>query len=360
MLANNNKNNAKCDPKWTAIVDDQIIPMPRKTVTETILRQQTGIAEEYLIVRDHNSPDDEVLKRSEEIDLSKGNVFYTEKACDVESRIGSKCKNPSKLGFIVDDRWEIVVVPSQTTDSILELFGLKDVELVRDYESPVDESVPDDEKFEFSDGPVFITRKCKCGLEIIVNRKRFNQKDGVKSSMTGEQIARLITEQPEKTDVYKITGGRRKIELSEEIKICDLDEFEVIRRDVSGGFNLERVTQEIERFQDGGGKIELLPEIPAVIYKAVPAHAGAAAIDVLVVIPDNYPSQMLDCAFLPNDSSFLDSTVGVKQEAMQAGGRTWVKKSYHPHNGGGGAPWNPARHGIHTYYDELLPWLIIA
>jgi len=31
--------------------------------------------------------------------------------------------------------------------------------------------------------------------------------------------------------------------------------------------------------------------------------------------------------------------------------------SYHPHNGGGGPPWNKDRHGLQTYYTEILSWI---
>jgi hypothetical protein len=50
-------------------------------------------------------------------------------------------------------------------------------------------------------------------------------------------------------------------------------------------------------------------------------------------------------------------TEGPNQGALTADGREWQLVSYHPHNGGGAAPWDPSKHGFDTYYDELLTWL---
>jgi hypothetical protein len=42
-----------------------------------------------------------------------------------------------------------------------------------------------------------------------------------------------------------------------------------------------------------------------------------------------------------------------------ADGQRWVVASYHPHAGGGGPPWDPTRHGYHTYIDHLVAWLSV-
>jgi hypothetical protein len=348
--------------KWVAVVDDRVIPMPRQNVDETLIKEQASLGPELSLVRDHNSPDDEVIEIGAPIDLATGNVFYSEQACDVEGRKGQKCSSPAKLAFTVDDRAETVIRADQTSETIRTLFGVaEDRELIRDYESPNDEVLVPEAQVRFSEGPVLITRPGKHVLRITVNRKSFGRKEGVKEEMTGREIASLVNDNPNRTDVFKITGGRRQVGLDEKIEIHNCDDFEVIRRDVSGGYAAERVKQDIAKFEEGGGKITLLPDIPAVIYRDVPAHGGADVADVLVRIPANFPAQMLDGAHLVAGSPYLHTALGQNNQGqITADGVNWVLKSYHPHNGGGGPPWDPNKHGIHTYYDELLNWLIKA
>lgn len=82
-----------------------------------------------------------------------------------------------------------------------------------------------------------------------------------------------------------------------------------------------------------------------------------ATTDVLVPVPAGYPAAMLDLAYLPEGSALIGRVKGAPQTTINAGGRVWRQISYHPHNGGGGPPWNPNVHGFHTYIDELLTWL---
>jgi hypothetical protein len=347
--------------KWVAVVDDRVIPMPQQNVSEPLIREQAGIQGDLALIRDHNSPDDEVMDTGIAIDLAQGNVFYTDQRCDVENRKGQKCASPAKLAFTVDDRPETVILADQTTETIRTLFGVpEDRELIRDFNSPDDEVLAPEQQIRFPDGPVLITRASKHVLRITVNRKSFGRKEGVKEEMTGREIAALVIDDPNRTDVFKITGGRRQIGLDEKIEIHNCDEFEVIRRDVSGGFSADRVQRDIAKFEEGGGKITYLPQIPAVIYRDIPARRGTGTADVLVLVPAQFPGQMLDGAHLTSDSPYLGTAKGNIQTQLVVEGKTWVLKSYHPHNGGGGPPWDPNKHGIHTYYDELLNWLIQA
>lgn len=105
-------------------------------------------------------------------------------------------------------------------------------------------------------------------------------------------------------------------------------------------------------------KTQLVEGQDAVIYCDLPSTLGVVdATDVLVPIPGGYPQVMLDYAFLPSDSPLKGRVLGAVQENFQFGGRLWTRISYHPHNGGGGPPWNPTIHGFHTYVDEVLTWL---
>lgn len=91
------------------------------------------------------------------------------------------------------------------------------------------------------------------------------------------------------------------------------------------------------------------------------SRTGPSESDVLVVIPSGYPGVMLDGAYLPQDSPLLGKVAGQpKQGSIQVDGRIWELVSYHPHNGGGAAPWNPSRNGIHSYYSEVISWIQTA
>src|SRR5579859_5458689 len=72
--------------KWLAIVNDQLIPMPERRVKVASVREQAGIPKDHALLRDHNSPHDVVIADNGIVDLSEGNVFYTEPLCDVKSR----------------------------------------------------------------------------------------------------------------------------------------------------------------------------------------------------------------------------------------------------------------------------------
>jgi Prokaryotic E2 family E len=117
-----------------------------------------------------------------------------------------------------------------------------------------------------------------------------------------------------------------------------------------------RVTRELETLN---WKTKLIENPDAVIYQALPSTLGVATSDVLVLVPGGYAQFMIDGAYLPQGSPLIGVVKGQPQPqcSIAADGRTWVLISYHPHNGGGGASWDPTRHGFHTYLDELVSWL---
>jgi hypothetical protein len=126
----------------------------------------------------------------------------------------------------------------------------------------------------------------------------------------------------------------------------------------------ERIERELERLLVGGQRAEIVANgRPLVLYRDVPTGGKRLRLplttDVIVPIPDGYPASMIDLAGLPLGSPFLPRVKGGQnsQGQLTVVGQQWQLASYHPHNGGGGPPWNQQRHGFDTYFDHLLTWL---
>ena len=127
----------------------------------------------------------------------------------------------------------------------------------------------------------------------------------------------------------------------------------------------ERILAELKQLRDREIVADLITDgsRPVVVYRNVPtagAPTSPADVDVVVPVPDGYPASRLDLAGLASENfPLLDRTKGGtnNQGQIQADGKDWRLASYHPHQNGGGPPWNPARHGFHTYYDHLVAWL---
>jgi hypothetical protein len=348
-------------PKWAALIDDTMVLAPQRHVLGSVLLAQAGVHGAKVLVRDHGGEADETITPTESIDLAKGNVFYVVAACEAPAK-HDRVK-PAKLALFVNDHPEETLNPNQTGRTIRELFGLaEDVILLRDYESPQDEEVGLGDSAPFDKGPVFITRRQHTQLIIVVNSKKFTDADGVKKRMTGRQIAALVSDTPDNTEVFQLKDGQSvPVPLNAEIHIQNCDEFRVIRNNVAGGFEVSRIQRELEKLKEAGCRVEFIEQpIPAVIYRGVPTRPGYPYLqntDVLVVVPSGYPGQLIDGAFLPQGSPLLGRVAGSPQHAIQAAGCGWQLVSYHPHNGGGGPPWNKDKHGFHTYIDEILCWI---
>ena len=73
-------------------------------------------------------------------------------------------------------------------------------------------------------------------LTIYVNRRKFDEGDGVKPRMTGGDIA-LLVDVPPGNAVVRLDrdGEKREIGEKEEVEIKHDDHFLVTRRDVEGG-----------------------------------------------------------------------------------------------------------------------------
>lgn len=347
--------------KWFAAVADVAVAIPDPTVAVKVLKKQANIGSDLVLVRDHNSPNDVILKDDEIVDLRQGNVFYAIPACEAGPR--GDCTDPAKLAIEVDDRVEEIGVRAQTGGSVRDLFELaKGVQLFRDLHSRDDDAIGEKDPANFDDGPVFYTRAAvEAELFIIVNKKRFTGAQGVTERMTGHAIAALVSQQPGDTRVYRRTAeGRKEIALNETVDIHCGDEFDVVRKQVQGGFEPSRIERELGILRANGAKVTFVTQdAPSVIYHDLPVRPGhsVSATDVLVPIPGGYPGQHLDLAFLPHGSALVGKVPGAAQGTTRIDGQMWVQISYHPHTGGGGPAWNKDQHGFHTYIDELLAWL---
>jgi hypothetical protein len=128
----------------------------------------------------------------------------------------------------------------------------------------------------------------------------------------------------------------------------------------------ERIERELERLRQGGQDARLFANGRAfVLYRDVPTKGASVSLptttDVVVPVPDGYPGAMIDLAGLPVGSPFLGRVRGAQnnQGVVEIDGRQWQLGSYHPHNGGGGPPWDQTKHGFDTYFDHLLSWLSV-
>lgn len=345
--------------KWAARIEDQYVPSPSRVVKVLVLKEQANIPRECVLVRDYDGEGDVALKHDEEINLGDGNVFYAVPANEAPNQCAGQ-KSP-KLAYFVDERPEETLRADQTGKTVRDLYGFTpDVLLFRDYESPTDQLIGLEDKANFHDGPVFYTRRKHNLLKIFVNDKPFTQDDGVKHEMDGTEIAKLVFDDPQNYDVYKLPGDE-EIKPDKKVKIHDCERFKVIRKTVTGGYELARIERELDVLRQSGAKVTFVPEVPGVVYHDVPArhdYPHLQATDVLVTLPGGYPGQALDGAYLPQGSPLLGRVAGNPQgNVVTALGKSWQLVSYHPHAGGGAPPWDKNKHGFHTYVDELLTWV---
>ncbi|MCC7519901.1 MAG: hypothetical protein IT578_12050 [Verrucomicrobiae bacterium] len=352
-------------PKWVAVIDDTVIAAPQRQVRADVLKTQGKVCPGNVLVRDRNSDRDEIIPDEVVVDLGEGNVFYALPRCEADWK--SSRESPAKLAYVIDDRPETTTNADQTGKTLREWFSLPlTTGLFRDYESPEDRAVGLADPAAFTAGPVFYTRHRHSHLKIIVNKKTFTEADGVKEIMTGREIAALVAENPDRTEVFRLgKEPPEKILLDQQVSTKGCPEFRVIRLDVKGGFEPARIERELAQMRENGLAAEFHPGPPAVvIYRRIPARPGYPHLqetDVLVQVPSGYPGQPLDGAWLPDKSPLLGRVVGSPQGSpKEIAGLRWHLVSYHPHNGGGAPPWNKDRHGFHTYVDEIMVWVYRA
>jgi len=148
------------EPKWAALIDDALYPMPRRKLTERDILDQCGAPPKNRLLRDRGTRDDGGFPSDELIDLGEGNVFRTAKeGCD---RFDHDAKQyPAKLAFVCDDGWKVTLTEKQTGGSLKRLLGLDEfAEIFRDLENPKDVPIGDNEVIHFASGCVFRAQKC--------------------------------------------------------------------------------------------------------------------------------------------------------------------------------------------------------
>jgi Multiubiquitin len=157
-------------PKWAVLVGDRLFPMPRRKLTARVILDQSEHGSDVVLVRDHGGVQDVTFDGDAGVDLAEGNVFRTVPRCDAKPN--THCTEPAKLAFVCDDELEVTLISQQTGKALKRLLRLPaDAVLLRDYESPNDQPIGDDERVEFHDGPVFTCRGNGSGhgIKIIVN-----------------------------------------------------------------------------------------------------------------------------------------------------------------------------------------------
>lgn len=182
-------------PKQAIVLDDALYPMPRDKMTARDILDQAGAPADVVLQRDYNSPIDHIFGDDEVVDLRQGNVFKSVPRC-----APVPCATPDvrpKLAFVADDVWEVTVNPDQTGHSLKRLMGLPDnAKLFRDFESPIDQPIADDEKVAFQDGPVFTAKGFS--LTIKVNN---NAVTVTKRRMPGLEIKQAAIDQKVKIEI---------------------------------------------------------------------------------------------------------------------------------------------------------------
>lgn len=129
--------------------------------------------------------------------------------------------------------------------------------------------------------------------------------------------------------------------------------------------NVERINEELARLAAGGQVAQLRQDgnRPVVLYRDVPTGGTRFNLpteaDVVVPVPSGYPASAIDLAGLVVGSPLIARVKGGgnNQGIVTVDDRNWQLASYHPHAGGGGPPWDPSKHGFHTYLDHLIAWL---
>lgn len=203
-------------------------------------------------------------------------------------------------------------------------------------------------------------------IHIFINRRKFEETDGVRLQMTGRQIAELVGVPADVAVVRRgNTGDSPEVGLDQVLEVRNGEHFLVTRKVVEGGYETpERIRRELDKLAAGGQIARFFGGTREfVLYQDVPVGAQATGLpgqtDVIVPVPGGYPASMIDLAGLPLGSGLLPRVAGGSnnQGIVLVDDRPFQLASYHPHNNGGGPPWDQTKHGFHTYFDHLLAWL---
>lgn len=191
----NSDNSSSSEPRWFALIDDTVYFVPRQHVEVSLLRDFASLDDGVQLIRDHKGSNDYSPAEDGVLDLADGNVFVSRARCSESNP--DQPKTPAKLALCLDDRFELIPKNNISMRTFYALFGLnRDVEVLRDYESPDDKVLSSDDSVSYDDGPCFITRKCQPqAYEIIVNAR---PRSVSSSSISYEELVALAF--PDATD----------------------------------------------------------------------------------------------------------------------------------------------------------------
>ena len=221
-----------CHPasKWVAVFNDRLLPMPRRMVLAEDIKHEAGIGEGFLLVRDYNSPRDVVFRDDAEIDLAEGNVFRAIPSC--EAAPTQPCHEPAKLAFVVDDAWKVTINPEHTPESLRHLFALApSVQLLRDTDSPDDESIGESDHIHFADGPVFRTEGRVITVKVNNKPVQFTKRrvSGAEIKQTAAQQGATI---PPNCVLYAVLAdGLKPIADHDVVTLKECEEFRCVTTD---------------------------------------------------------------------------------------------------------------------------------
>lgn len=231
-------------PRWIGLFNDRIIPLPRPAVPVALMRVLAGIPSDHAIIRDRQSPEDDVLDEGSDVDLRQGNVFRSG-ICSQKSD-GSSKKSPAKKALSVDDRFEIILVDEVPRTAVLSLFGLDaSTVLRRDFESSEDPVISQEAMVRFTDGPAFLT-DCECPKHIDVAVAT------TAGFFPADETERLPSSQPVKVQLEKAVKALGIADVSGWIARVDGREIDVEKSYAANGLK-RKVVVDYGRRESGGG-----------------------------------------------------------------------------------------------------------
>jgi hypothetical protein len=371
-----NKLNQNGVPKWAALVNDRVIPLPRQILTARTIKEQAGVGRDFLLVRDYQSKTDVVLADDADLDLREGNVFRLTPRCDEST--AAACDEPAKLAFFIDDAFEVTINPNQTEDSLRRLFGLNPkIQLLRDLESPNDTPIRGDEPVRFADGPVFVTcfdieSHCDGGegppragaYAIRIDDKRYVVRA---KSLTGREILKLAGKNSTEWLLnQKIRKQFVPIAPDQVVDFtaCGVERFTTLPNEQSEGrpqvrrqFALPESDTEVldaaglawETVIDQGNHWVVIHRVP------LPDAFVARETSVAIRIPALYPPAALDMAYFAPPVQRADGKLINRTEAsVNIEGAAWQQWSRHYSSAN---PWKPNEYNVFTHFLLCQSWL---
>jgi hypothetical protein len=139
--------------------------------------------------------------------------------------------------FVNDQKFEEKdgVRDEMTGAQIAALVAVPEDNAVVREESPEKREIGVHEKVHIKNGERFLVTHKKEHLHIFVNRRKFEEGDGVRHEMTGAQIAALVAVPEDNAVIREESPEKREIGVHEKVHIKNGAHFLVTRKIVEGG-----------------------------------------------------------------------------------------------------------------------------